>query len=306
MLAFDAANTLAPRIRMSSLPPRRRPGTNQLSRHASEYIRDLRTCPNGERITPIEKCLAMILADYYSEENGCFASVATLAEDASIDHRRARRVLSSLESKGVIVRTRPVSQGRGHLTTYLFPGLQKGGTIAPLTVTEGGPISPPLFEKGGSEGGYKGGQKPTAHNRRNNEQGTTAKGRIAEEILEIWNDNCGDSLPRAQKLTSSRREKLRTRISEAESPESYIADFTDAVRLCATTAFLKGKGDRQWKATFEWLIKNDGNMVGVLEGKYGKPDKPEGLTLADSRAKMNEQLRNMGVPDAAIIQGVAV
>jgi hypothetical protein len=93
---------------------------------------------------------------------------------------------------------------------------------------------------------------------------------LFSELSEIWNQHCG-SLPKIQKLSASRRKKLATRISEAETSEAYLADFTQAVKLCATTPFLSGKNDRQWTADFDWLVENDGNLAKVIEGKYGKP-----------------------------------
>jgi hypothetical protein len=34
------------------------------------------------------------------------------------------------------------------------------------------------------------------------------------------------------------------------------------------TPFVRGEGDRGWKADFDWLITNDRSVIRVLEGRY--------------------------------------
>ena len=41
------------------------------------------------------------------------------------------------------------------------------------------------------------------------------------------------------------------------------------------SSFLKGSNDRNWTATFDWLIK-DSNMAKVLEGNYADKGRPAG------------------------------
>ena len=43
-----------------------------------------------------------------------------------------------------------------------------------------------------------------------------------------------------------------------------------------SSSFLNGKNDRNWTATFDWLIK-DGNMAKVLEGNYADKGRKEKL-----------------------------
>jgi hypothetical protein len=114
---------------------------------------------------------------------------------------------------------------------------------------------------------------PTSYQERRKkkeDKGASSYTHLFSEISGIWNQHSG-SLPKIQKLSASRRKKLATRISEAETSEAYLADFTQAVKVSAATPFLAGKNDRQWTADFDWLIENDGNLAKVLEGKYGKP-----------------------------------
>jgi hypothetical protein len=66
-----------------------------------------------------------------------------------------------------------------------------------------------------------------------------------------------------------RRDKCRRRL--ARDPRKFIDQFTRAVIKAQETPFLRGEGDRGWKADFDWLVANDRNVVRVLEGRYDAP-----------------------------------
>jgi hypothetical protein len=88
---------------------------------ASAYIKELIVCPNGERITRSEKLVALVLAEFHQVST--FPSVRTIAEDSLMDERACRRLLASLERKGVILREHGDRQGRGQTTFYFFPAI---------------------------------------------------------------------------------------------------------------------------------------------------------------------------------------
>jgi len=71
-------------------------------------------------------------------------------------------------------------------------------------------------------------------------------------------------LPICMKLTEDRREKSLARIKDTD----FLEDFSTAVIKAQSCAFLQGKNDRGWKASFDWLIANGKNIYKVLEGKY--------------------------------------
>lgn len=128
---------------------------------------------------------------------------------------------------------------------------------------------------------------------------------FALRIANIWNENCGEQLPKARKMTATRRHKVKTRCSEEESAESFIAEFTQAVRICATTPFLSGENDRHWTADLDWLIENDGNLQKVLEGKYGKSTLASGSlqpSAAEEYAAENRR-RQMAVVGQGVANG---
>ena len=96
-----------------------------MSDKASGYIRELRVCPNGEKINANEKYAALILADNHQgrADRRTYPSVRSMAEDALVSERTFQRMLAELERKLVIRREYPDGRGRGKLTYYYFPEL---------------------------------------------------------------------------------------------------------------------------------------------------------------------------------------
>ncbi|HWQ40561.1 MAG TPA: hypothetical protein VN456_00825 [Desulfosporosinus sp.] len=83
------------------------------------------------------------------------------------------------------------------------------------------------------------------------------------ELQEIFNRVCV-SFAKVQKMSNSRKEKLRTRWSEIKTIEAFE-------KICTKmelSNFLKGDNPRKWMPTFDWLLENDNNWVKVIEGNY--------------------------------------
>lgn len=89
-------------------------------------------------------------------------------------------------------------------------------------------------------------------------------------VFDFWNSQ--DLLPKALKLTSARRVKIKLRLKE-----SGLETIKSAIVTITQTPFLLGQNDRNWKADLDWLVANETNLVKVTEGKYsnqsskGKP-----------------------------------
>jgi hypothetical protein len=125
-----------------------------------------------------------------------------------------------------------------------------------------------------------------------------------DAFVAVWNENRG-TLPRVIELSDDRRKKVQTRVLKGLTVER----FTEAVKVCASTPFLTGQNDRKWRATFDWLVDNDSNLLKVLEGKYADggtprpiattsrelqsdplpPHRDRVISLADLRAKAGIQ-----------------
>lgn len=82
------------------------------------------------------------------------------------------------------------------------------------------------------------------------------------EIQAMYNELC-PSLPRCQVLSEARKKAIKARLSSGYTPE----DFRRLFERAEASGFLKGRNDRDWSATFDWLIA-DSHMAKVLDGNY--------------------------------------
>ena len=76
-----------------------------------------------------------------------------------------------------------------------------------------------------------------------------------------------NSLSQITSLTKSRREKLDARLKSGE----FEKLFERALDEIAKSQYLLGA--KGWKVTFDWLIKNDENILKVVEGNYRDGEK---------------------------------
>lgn len=76
-------------------------GTTKLSWRATAYVKSL-----TENITPSEKLLLFVLSDYYNDHKQvAWPSIKELASESLMSERNCRRMLTSLEEKGILKRT---------------------------------------------------------------------------------------------------------------------------------------------------------------------------------------------------------
>lgn len=85
---------------------------------------------------------------------------------------------------------------------------------------------------------------------------------IYAQIAALYNEICV-SFPRVSRLSEARKKAIKARLSSGYTIES----FTQLFQKAEASSFLKGKNDRNWQATFDWLIK-DSNMAKVIDGNY--------------------------------------
>lgn len=92
-----------------------------------------------------------------------------------------------------------------------------------------------------------------------------------QQIADMYNDTCV-SFPRLTKLSEGRKKAIRARLKVYT-----IEDFKKVFEMAEKSDFLKGKNDRNWSATFDWMLK-DSNMVKILDGNYSKWEDKEDET----------------------------
>jgi hypothetical protein len=83
------------------------------------------------------------------------------------------------------------------------------------------------------------------------------------EIINSFNKIC-IKLSKVEKLTESRKLKIKNRFIEIGSYESINEIFT----IVSKSLFLTGENKQNWKATFDWIFENDKNWVKIKEGQY--------------------------------------
>lgn len=87
-----------------------------------------------------------------------------------------------------------------------------------------------------------------------------------EAIKDFYNQVCV-SFPRCTAMSESRKKAIKARFTSGYTLEDFKKVFVKA----EGSSFLKGRNDRNWTATFDWMIK-DGNMAKILEGNYDDHD----------------------------------
>ena len=84
----------------------------------------------------------------------------------------------------------------------------------------------------------------------------------ARQIVDMFNSICV-SYPKVTALSEKRKKAIYARIRSGYSADAFRVLFEKA----EMSDFLKGRNNSDWRATFDWLIK-DGNMAKVLDGNY--------------------------------------
>lgn len=126
-------------------------------------------------------------------------------------------------------------------------------------------------------------------------------------IADLWNSVCV-SLPKVQKLSEARRQKIKCRCDEwGKTPDVWMQTAEDIFRRIQASDFLKGSNSHQWVATFDWLFSNSGNSIKVMEGNYdnkqgAQADKPKNCKLGVGEYIDKDGRRTYGSGKATIPQ----
>lgn len=107
-----------------------------------------------------------------------------------------------------------------------------------------------------------------------------------QQIADMYNNTCV-SFSRLSKLSESRKKAIKARL------QTYsVEDFQRMFEMAEGSSFLKGANNRNWSATFDWMVK-DANMAKILDGNYqdrqSEPQIPEKTPEEIEREKREEQ-----------------
>lgn len=90
-----------------------------------------------------------------------------------------------------------------------------------------------------------------------------------QSVVDLFHKICV-SFPSVRSLSDARKKAIKARLNTYT-----LDDFKTLFENAEASSFLKGSNDRNWSATFDWLIK-DANMAKVLEGNYADKGKRYG------------------------------
>lgn len=90
-----------------------------------------------------------------------------------------------------------------------------------------------------------------------------------QQIVDLYHSICV-SFPSVRSLSDARKKAIKARLNTYS-----VEDFKAMFEKAEASSFLKGGNDRNWTATFDWLIK-DANMAKVLDGNYDDKGKAGG------------------------------
>ena len=92
-----------------------------------------------------------------------------------------------------------------------------------------------------------------------------------QQIADLYNETCV-SFPRVIKLSEKRKKAIRARL------KTYtLEDFKTVFEKAEASDFLKGGGEKGWRADFDWMI-TDKYMPRILEGTYDNKNPQESST----------------------------
>jgi len=102
-----------------------------------------------------------------------------------------------------------------------------------------------------------------------------------KEIKNSFNEICSDI--QIKDITPKRKTKVATRWKEQPDLNYWIEIF----KKVQDSDFLKGKNDRNWKCSFDWIFENDTNYIKIDEGKYSNKNDRKEVKEDDITAQYN-------------------
>ena len=109
-----------------------------------------------------------------------------------------------------------------------------------------------------------------------------------KQVVDLYHSIC-ISFPAVKALSDARKKAIKARLKTYS-----IDDFKTLFEKAEASSFLKGSNDRNWSASFDWLIK-DANMAKVIDGNYDNRfgNVKQGQTSGNSTAQQLNDFYDM-------------
>lgn len=199
--------------------------------------------------------LFAIIYGFSQDGEGSFTgSLQYLCDFTNATKKTVITSLKDLTERGYLAKTENFINGMKYNTYKITPGVEN--------LHRGGEETTPGVVKKL----HRGGEEITPNNKDNNKP-LINKDKV-KEVQELYNTICL-SFPTLRVLSDKRKSAIR-KILDKYSMEDIRTVFQNA----ESSSFLKGKNDRNWAATFDWIMKED-NLVKVLEGNYADKGRKE-------------------------------
>ena len=242
----------------------------------------------NENISIESKAIYGYLSSIAGVGGECYPSVETICKDLNIGKNRLSKHLSQLIALGVVERTREKNGNIYGRNVYkitheveVSKELKRIFEAVESRDLEVGAVESRDLEVGAVESRDLEGEATNNNNINNNNINNNRENNNRDTIdyqliADMYNDTCV-SYPRLTVLSEGRKKAIRARMKNYT-----VEDFKRLFEMAERSSFLKGGNDRDWSATFDWLIK-DANMAKVLDGNYedrkeGGNDEQEGTT----------------------------
>lgn len=208
------------------------------------------------------KAIYAYLASYSGAGKTSFPSVSLVCGDLGISRQRFNKYRKQLEDAGLLTVTQVKNKGVFSHNVYTLnvrPTLQNPTTGKPTTenaTTNSNSLNsnsinnPHTPASGGDES-----EKPKSGHAIKNADYTV------EDVVELYNEVCGELLPRCNAINDSRIRSARklSQLKLVSGKQPFIEGGLDAWKVYFAKAinnpFNTGNNDRAWKANFDYLMR---------------------------------------------------
>lgn len=128
------------------------------------------------------------------------------------------------------------------------------------------------------------------------EEGTERSRTDYQKIVALYHSIC-KSYPEIKALSENRKKAIRARLKTYS-----IEDIETVFRKAEASDFMKGKNNRNWSATFDWMMK-DANFAKIIEGNYDNKEQQYTQSQAQPQSGFNSNDYLLNIINGSEAQG---